>query len=362
MLAETIIRIAVFLLGFLIVLRTVLAAIRFFLLPRSARDRIAAVFFVTWRKLFYWRTSRATTYEERDRIMAMFAPVSLLALPAFLLSLILVGYVLMYWAYGVEPLYNAFALSGSSLLTLGFARHEGTVLLLLTFSEAGMGITLAALLVSYLPTMYAAFSARETAVTLLEVRAGSPPSAGEMLIRTHQIHGLEYLSEVWEPWEIWFAALEESHTSLAALVFFRSPKPQRSWITAAGAVLDCAALSASTLDLPPNPEAQLCLRAGYLALRSIADFYLIPHNPNPTPDDPISVTRAEFDDAYEHLRAEGVPLRPDRDQCWRDFTGWRVNYDVVLIKLAAMTMAPYAPWISDRELPRSPQSMKAKRP
>jgi hypothetical protein len=185
-----------------------------------------------------------------------------------------------------------------------------------------------------------------------------------MLIRTHQIHGLEYLSEVWEPWEIWFAALEESHTSLAALVFFRSPKPQRSWITAAGAVLDCAALSASTLDLPPNPEAQLCLRAGYLALRSIADFYLIPHNPNPTPDDPISVTRAEFDDAYEHLRAEGVPLRPDRDQCWRDFTGWRVNYDVVLIKLAAMTMAPYAPWISDRELPRSPQTqvMKAKRP
>jgi hypothetical protein len=184
------------------------------------------------------------------------------------------------------------------------------------------------------------------------VRAGSPPSAVEMIVRTHRIHGLASLTEMWDQWETWFAALEESHTSLAALVFFRSPKGQRSWVTAAGTILDAASLQASALDVPFDPTAHLCIRAGYLALRSIADFYLIGYNPNPAPDDPISVSREEFDAAYDRLHEADVPLKADRDQCWRDFVGWRVNYDTVLLALAAMTMAPYAPWISDRSRPK----------
>ena len=66
------------------------------------------------------------------------------------------------------------------------------------------------------------------------------------------------------------------------------------------------------------------------------------------PDDPISVTRDEFDELYAKLADAGVPVRADRDQAWRDFVGWRVNYDRVLISLAAFVMAPYAPWVSDR--------------
>jgi hypothetical protein len=343
---------AAFALGIGIVLRVLLAAVRFFLLPRSARDRLAAVFFVTWRRLFYLAARRAKSYDQVDRIMALFAPISLITMPAFLLGLVTLGYTLIYWGLGVHSLYDAYALSGSSLTTLGFARHDGTLIITLTFSEAGIGVTLAALLISYLPTMYAAFSAREAAVTLLEVRAGSPPSAVEMLARTHRIHGLASLTEMWEQWEMWFAALEESHTSLAALVFFRSPKGERSWITAAGTILDAASIQASTLDVPFDPAAHLCIRAGYLALHSIADFYLIRYNPNPAPDDPISVSRDEFDAAYDRLQEAGVPLKPDRDRCWRDFVGWRLNYDPVLLSLAALTLAPYAPWISDRSRPK----------
>ena len=66
--------------------------------------------------------------------------------------------------------------------------------------------------------------------------------------------------------------------------------------------------------------------------------------------DPISIDRTEFDAAYDRLAAAGLPLKPDRDQCWRDFAGWRVNYDTVLLDLARLTMAPYAPWSSDRSM------------
>jgi hypothetical protein len=161
---------------------------------------------------------------------------------------------------------------------------------------------------------------------------------------------IDRMTEVWTRWEDWFVGLEESHTSIPVLVFFRSPQPDHSWITAAGAVLDGASLMASTVDAPRDVEAEFCIRAGYLALRRIADFFRIPYDPDPKPDDPISITRDEYDEACRQLGEAGVPLKPDRDQTWRDFAGWRVNYDTVLVALAGLTAAPYAPWSSDRSL------------
>ncbi len=98
-------------------------------------------------------------------------------------------------------------------------------------------------------------------------------------------------------WEVWFVELEETHTSYPALAFFRSPQSDRSWITAAGAVLDAAALTMAAVDLPREAQAALCLRAGFLALRRIADFFGLPYGAEPAPDDPISVTRQEFNTA-----------------------------------------------------------------
>ena len=256
----------------------------------------------------------------------------------------------MFWGLGMASWSAAFRASGSSLLTLGFATLDTLPYTALAFSEATIGLILVALLIAYLPTMYSAFARREAAVAMLEVRAGTPPSALEMLQRYHRIHGLQHLTEVWAVWETWFAELEESHTSLAPLNFFRSSQPDRSWVTAAGAILDAAALAASSLDLPRDPQADLTIRAGYLALRSIADFFGIEYDLNPRPDDPISITRAEYDAVMDRLAAQGLPLKVDRDQAWRDFAGWRVNYDAVLRILADLTMAPYAPWSSDRRL------------
>jgi hypothetical protein len=343
-----ILRILAFLAGFVIVLGVLNSAIRSFILPRSAPDKLARLTFLSVRAMFGWRASKVGTYLERDRIMALFAPVSLVALPAVWLVGVLLGYMGMFWAFQNASPFMLFNISGSSLFTLGYATLGDLPATLLIFSEAAIGLFLIALLIAYLPTMYASFSRRESAVTLLEVRAGSPPSAVEMFKRYHRIHGMEQLHHVWVTWEAWFADLEESHTSLGALVFFRSPQPQRSWVTAAGAVLDAASLAASTLDLPRDAQADLCIRAGFLALRYICDFFNVTYNPHPAPTDPISISREEYDAACEEMEKAGIALKPDRDQAWRDFAGWRVNYDTVLLALAGMTMAPYAPWSSDR--------------
>jgi hypothetical protein len=341
----------VFLLGLAIVARTVFSAIQTFVLPRGANDRLSRFIFQSVFALFRLLLRKTRTYAQRDRIMAFFAPISLLALIPIYLILITIGFAGLYWALGnVTSWGQALKISGSSIVTLGFAAPGDLLDGFLMVAEAAIGLILIAVLIAYLPTMYNAFQRREQAVTLLEVRAGSPPSAIELILRYHRIHGLDRLNVLWVQWEQWFADIEESHTSLAALVFFRSPQPDHSWVTAAGAVLDAAALIRSTVDVPRDAQADLCIRAGYLALRRIADFFQITYNASSTPDHPISLSRVEFDEACAELHRNGVPLIADRDQAWRDFSGWRVNYDTVLLALAAITMAPYAPWSSDRSL------------
>lgn len=358
---EAIVRVLSFMMGLTVVLLTLSSAVRTFVLPRSSRDPITRFVFLNSRRLFHWLTRKTTTYERRDQIMALYAPVTLVALPAIWLTLVACGYTFMYWAVGIPTLPDAFKLSGSSLLTLGFEYSELPASIILELSEATIGLVLVALLIAYLPTMYSAFSQRESAVAMLEVRAGSPPFCVEMLLRYHRLHGLEDLHDVWVEWERWFLLLDETHTSLAPLTFFRSPQPERSWVTAAGAVLDTAAMTAAALDLPKDSQTDLCIRAGYIALRRICDFFRLPYNPSPTPDDPISVSREEFDEAYDQLVEQGLPVIADRDKAWRNYAGWRVNYDIPLLALAALTMAPYAQWSSDRSLMNSHRKTWLKR-
>lgn len=346
----TLTHVAAFLIGLVIVGGTFLSAVRTFVLPRSAPDQLTRLIFLLVRRGFNLLLRRAASYEDRDRVMALYAPLALLAMPPVWLICVLGGYIGMYWALGVPTWRAAFRASGSSLLTLGFAPLDTLAETMLGYSEATLGLILVALLIAYLPTIYGAFQKRETAVTLLEVRAGSPPSAVELFLRFQRLKRMDKLNELWTSWEIWFAEIEESHTSLPALAFFRSPQADHSWITAAGAVLDAAALAASTIDIAHDVQADLCIRAGYLALRRIADFFDVAHSAGPGPANAVSISRDEFDEACRQLEAGNVALKPDRDQAWRDFVGWRVNYDRELLTLCGLTMAPWAPWSSDRSL------------
>jgi hypothetical protein len=261
---------------------------------------------------------------------------------------VIVAFVPMYWAVTSLDVAGAFRLSGSSMTTLGLAAPPNAVSTALAVFEALLGLGVVALLIAYLPSIYGNFSRREEEVLKFEVRAGSPPSPTEYLIRLHAIGWTDRLGQIWEPWESWFEELEESHTSQPSLALFRSQRATDSWITTAGAVLDTCALSEAVVDLPSQPQAALTLRAGFLSLRSIAAFYGMPTDPDPAPNDPISVSRAEFDEVVDELVAGGLPVKGDRERAWRDFAGWRVNYDQALLALCALCGAPPARWSSDR--------------
>jgi hypothetical protein len=360
---ETALHALAFAAGVALVVTTLLAAIRSIVLPRAVVSRINRVPVLTVRALFRLRAERSSNYETRDRIMAMLGPISLLAQLATWLVLIMTGFTLMYLAVTGRSVTGSVELSGSSVFTLGTTSDSRLGPLLLTYAEAGIGLLLVALLITYLPTIYGAFSRRESGVSLLQVRAGSPPRAVNMLIRYHRIEEPHYrLTELWRQWEAWFADIEETHATFPILAFFRSPQPERSWITSAGALLDGASFWAGSIEHPKDPDVQLCIRAGYLALRRIADVFRVPYDDDPAPDGPVSVSRQEWDEAVAEMDAAGVPMLADREQAWQNWKGWRVNYDAVLLNLARLVEAPPAPWVSDRSpISASPRRSKIRR-
>ncbi len=255
-------RLLVFLLGLLLIYITMRSALITFVLPRSAPEKISRTWFRLLRRFFDLRLHWTKEYLARDRIMAIYAPLTLLSLLPIWLLFVTLGFACLYWATGMNSQLEDLVLSGSSLLTLGFARGDYLIHDLFAFVEATLGLILVAVLIAYLPTMYSAFSRRESAVSRLAVRAGTPPSAIEFILRAQRIIGF-----------------------------------------------------------PASP------------------FF---------PDEPISITRTEFDELCEILRDKGVPLKEDLEQAWLDFGGWRVNYDRVLLALATLTMAPDAHWSTDR--------------
>lgn len=332
-----------------VVVATIVSAIQAVVLPRAAQNLLPRLTTRLVRGAFQLRARRSGSYDERDRIMAMLAPMALVAMLLTWLIVIFLAYAVLFFCCGGHSIHTSVELSGSSIVTLGTASDPRFGPSLLSYSEAGIGLLLVALFISYFPSIYGAFVRRETGVTLLQVRAGSPPRPAAMLIRYHRIEEGRYqLTELWRQWEGWFADIEESHTTFPVLSYFRSPQPERSWVTAAGALLDGASFWMAAIEHPKDPDAQLCVRAGFLALRRIADAFGLTYDPDPAPDGPISVSRPEWDIVMDEMEGAGLPLVPDRDEAWQAWRGWRVNYDSVLLQLARVTEAPMAPWISDR--------------
>lgn len=369
--AVVVVRIAVGIVGIVVVLGTLLSAVRTVVVPRAESVWITRVVFGGLLRVAVRVSRLGSGFQWTDRVMSLYAPIALLSLPLVWLTSVYFGFALLFWAAGEGDPMRVLEVTGSSLLTLGFTHPTGAAGVALSFIGASVVLTIVVLLlVTYLPTMHAAFAERERLVTMLETRAGSPPTGDALIDRFARIHGLGQLDPMWETWEDWFARVQESHTSQPALVFFRSQKPERSWITAAGALLDAAALFVSCVDhqyvldhwegfpVPitgsesseriRNPRAEVCIRSGYLCLREIASFYELEYLDDPAPDDPIAITRSEFDEVWERLDGSGVPLIEDREAAWRAFAGWRVNYEEPLLRLADLVAAPEAPWVSDR--------------
>ena len=278
--------------------------------------------------------------------MAMLGPVSLLTLLAAWLTLIVAGYTLMYWAVTDRSLVRSIELSGSSVFTLGTTSDPHLGPLLLTYTEAALGLLLVALLITYLPSIYGAFVRRESGVSLLQVRAGNPPRATNMLIRYHRIEEPRYrLAELWRT----LGGLVRGHRGVAHHV----PDPGVLPLAAARALLDHVGGG------PPR-RGQL-LGGGHRAPRRIRTSSCAsgpgtwPCGASPTSSG--SPYDADPGPGRSHQRVpagvgrgHGRRWRPPASRCsptarrrgtaWR---GWRVNYDAVLLNLARLVEAPAGP-------------------
>src|SRR6266545_3003709 len=170
-----VLEVVAFIVGAALVLYTIRAAIRLFLVPRALQLYLARFVFVMVRRVFWLFANHRHDFARRDAVMAFYAPVALLSMFTLWLVLVLMGYTAMYWALGNHPLSFAFTESGSALLTLGFAQGRNLPTIGLMFTEAAIGLGLLAVFIAYLPSLYSAFSRRETGVSKVEVRAGRPP-------------------------------------------------------------------------------------------------------------------------------------------------------------------------------------------
>jgi hypothetical protein len=168
-----VLRVLLFLAGLALVLLMIRSMVRTFLVPRALQAHLSRAVFVLVRRVFRLRASERHDYAMRDRVMALYAPVSLLVLLAVWFSFLLLGYSAMFFALGEVSPSEAFTLAGSSMLTLGFAHPPTDAGVFLGVTAAGLGLVLLALFITYLPSLYGAFQRRERGVAKLEVGPGS---------------------------------------------------------------------------------------------------------------------------------------------------------------------------------------------
>ncbi|HXW33524.1 MAG TPA: hypothetical protein VEJ87_03030 [Acidimicrobiales bacterium] len=291
---------------------------------------------------------RVPSFYERDRFLSITEPLTLLVRLGLWLAGGVVGFAFIIWGSDHASFATSFVESGSSIFTLGFANQRGLVPAFVAFVAAAFGLTVVALQIAYLPSLYDAFSRRENLVTMLESRAGSPPWGPELLAR-HYLVGIESnLPQFFSDWERWSADVAESHTTYPSLLRLRSPHPTNSWIVGLVSVLDAAALLLSLRPSTAPAEARLCLRMGFTCLRDIATVLNVPFDPDPRPDDPISLTRGDFDDAIKWLENANVSPERTGSEAWPDFVGWRINYESAAYGIADKLFAPPAPWTGPR--------------
>jgi hypothetical protein len=131
-------------------------------------------------------------------------------------------------------------------------------------------------------------------------------------------------------------------------MYMRSPVPQRNWLVGLLSVMDAAALQLALNPSMPQGEARLAVRAGFSCLRELARSQRIPYDPDPSPDNEIQLTRADFDLAIRRLRNVDYPMERTPDVAWVHFRGWRVNYEAIAYTLLRRIDAVPALWSGPR--------------
>ncbi|MFG2826983.1 hypothetical protein ACGFWI_05805 [Streptomyces sp. NPDC048434] len=334
--------------GAVIVLGIFSSVLHSLVVPRPTRSGFGQFVQRLVRWPFRLVADRLSSAEAKDRTLAPMAPLTVVVTLISWLVCFMVGYALLEAAVSRLSMREALIEAGSSLFTLGFASGNRVTLNTIDFCAAVTGPIVIGLQVGYLPALYGAYQRRETEVTLLQTRAGSPPWGPEILARYAQVDLMDSLTELFRNWERWSAGVSESHTTYPILIHFRSPKATRNWLIALLSVMDAAALRLSFNPSQPEAEVRMALRAGFICLREIADIQGIPYDRDPHPDDALQLGYEDFLRGVERMGSQGYPMERTPEEAWPQFRGWRVNYEALAYRLAYEIEAVPAPWSGPR--------------
>jgi hypothetical protein len=298
----------------LIILVTLLEAFETIVLPRrvSRRLRLTRVFYrstwIPWSAL-----ARRISSKFREAYLGFFGPLSLILLLCVWAVGLIMGFAMLHWALaspvsvpeGPVGFGTYVYLSGTTFFTLGLGDVTPGAPLgrALTVMESGVGFGFLALIIGYLPVISQAFSRREASISLLDARAGSPPSALELLSRYGQ--DLTELGHLLREWERWSADLMESHLSYPVLCYYRSQHNNQSWLTALTAILDASALVIVGIDGASRRQAHLTFAMARHAVVDLAQVFNTP----PCAPVPDRLPADELIRLRHALAASGVTLR-----------------------------------------------------
>src|SRR5258706_1800331 len=255
-------------------------------LPRrvTRRVRLTRLFYrFTWSP--WWAIARVIRKKKRrETFLGIYGPLSLLVLLTVWAASVVFGFALLHSAIGSKVgagdnngarFFTDFYYSGTTCFTLGLGDVTplGAAARALTVIEASIGFGMLALVIGYLPVLYQAFSRREVNISMLDARAGTPPTAVELLGRHQEARSMPNLDQWLRDWEMWAADLMESHLSYPVLCFFRSQHDNQSWLAALSTVLDVCSLVMVGVDGVPKWQAQLTFKMARHALVDISQIF-----------------------------------------------------------------------------------------
>jgi hypothetical protein len=338
---------------FLIVLWDAFEAI---ILPRrvTRKFRLARLFYRSTWKVWRFAVSLVSSRKTRESLLGFYGPLSLLVLVGVWAVGLVLGFGLMQYGAGSavvsaggQPGFQTdIYLSGTTFFTLGLGDviPRSSLARVLVVIEAGFGFGFLAAVIGYLPFIYGSFSKREVDISLLDSRAGTPPTAGELLRRHSYPHGQEALRELLKDWEHWSAELMESHLSYPVLAYFRSQHDNQSWIASLTAILDTSALVMVGIEGACEKQAELTFA---IARHAVADLSQVFGTA------PVELLQDRLPaEQLRHIRdilaQHGLKLH-DGEEADRRLTELRRMYEPYIFALAAYLNQTLPPWIPQKK-------------
>jgi hypothetical protein len=326
------------------------------ILPRrvTRRFRLSSFFYKNLWHLWKSLARLIPSNKARESAFGVFGPISLLILVAVWAVGLVYGFALMQYGSGSAVsvtgantgFWTDIYLSGTTFFTLGLGDvvPRSSIARSLVVVEAGLGFGFLAGVIGYLPFIYGSFSKREVSITLLDSRAGTPPSAGELLRRHSYPHGADALRELLKEWELWSAELMESHLSYPVLAYFRSQHDNQSWIASLTAILDTCALIMVGIDGACERQAELTFAIARHAVVDLSQVFGT--SPRPLPEDrlPLSELRRIRDVLAQH----GLTLH-DGQAADARLVELRQMYEPYIFALASYLHQSLPPWIPQKK-------------